>query len=141
MERNAGNFHTGGGKLRWSAKGSSIPPTPPPPTPRKLGVKGVRLLADHRNPGRWPSRVGMPKPQPFPLPFSQRELQSEVQTLLDASVPVERCTVGTQATPSAILNTSKSSAVGRVSSDHHPSQAGDGSNPRACVLRANRAHL
>lgn len=87
------------------------------------------------------SREDVPKPQPFPLPFAQRELQSEVQTLLDASVSVERCTVGTQAAPAAIPSTSKSSAVGRAGSDHHPSQAGDGSSRRACVLRAHRAHL
>lgn len=52
----------------------------------------------------------------IPLPFPQRELQSDVQTLLDASVSTERCTAGTQAAWSAIPNTSRSSAVGRAGS-------------------------
>lgn len=82
----------------------------------------------------------MLKPQPFPLPFLQRKLQRGVQTLLDAS----HRKASSRASCPPRLPSEHLQVFCRwqsPGSDHHPSRAGDGSTPGACVPRTHRAHL
>lgn len=109
----------------------------------KLEAEGVRLSEDHSNPGgghQEKSDRDMLKPQPFPLPFLQRELQRGIQILLDASN--RKAYSGASCLPrlpSEHLQVFCSCQS--PGSDHHPSQAGDGSIPGAGVPRTHRAHL